>query len=48
MRAGESMELALREVVKDVKIGKILIQSNERNEPEVIIRFISIISSIVR
>lgn len=36
MRAGESMEIALREVVKDVRIGKILIQSNPTTfEPEV-------------
>jgi uracil phosphoribosyltransferase len=29
MRAGESMEIALREVLRGVKIGKILIQRNE-------------------
>ena len=42
MRAGESMEIALREVVKDVKIGKLLIQSNPKtNEPEVPFFFLS-------
>lgn len=35
MRAGETMENALREVVKDCKMGKILIQTNEKTmEPE--------------
>ncbi|VDN02977.1 unnamed protein product [Thelazia callipaeda] len=35
MRAGETMEQALRAVVKDCKVGKILIQTNERTlEPE--------------
>lgn len=35
MRAGETMEQALREVVKDAKMGKILIQTNEATqEPE--------------
>lgn len=29
MRAGESMEIALREVCKDIRIGKILIQNEE-------------------
>ena len=36
LRAGETMEQALREVCKDVGIGKILIQTNlETGEPEV-------------
>uniref|UniRef100_A0A915BI45 Uridine kinase n=4 Tax=Parascaris univalens TaxID=6257 RepID=A0A915BI45_PARUN len=35
MRAGETMENSLRAVVKDCKMGKILIQTNERTmEPE--------------
>jgi uridine kinase len=35
LRAGETMELALCEVYKDAKIGKILIQTNENTgEPE--------------
>ncbi|MCP9266077.1 Uridine-cytidine kinase-like 1 [Dirofilaria immitis] len=35
MRAGETMEHALRAVVKDCKMGKILIQTNEKTmEPE--------------
>ncbi|VDM38982.1 unnamed protein product [Toxocara canis] len=35
MRAGESMENSLRAVVKDCKMGKILIQTNEKTmEPE--------------
>lgn len=36
LRAGQTMELALSEVYKDAKIGKILIQTNEYSgEPEV-------------
>ena len=36
LRAGETMEQALESVCKDVRIGKILIQTNEdTNEPEV-------------
>ena len=36
LRAGEVMEPALCEVCKDVRIGKILIQTNmETHEPEV-------------
>lgn len=36
MRAGEVMEPALCEVCKDVRIGKILIQTNmDTGEPEV-------------
>jgi uridine kinase len=35
MRAGETLEKSLRGVVKDCKIGKILIQNNQiTNEPE--------------
>jgi uridine kinase len=35
-RAGETMEQALSEVCKDVRIGKILIQNNDdTGEPEV-------------
>jgi len=35
MRAGETLEKPLRQVVKDCKIGKILIQNNQiTNEPE--------------
>lgn len=35
MRAGETLERSLRNVVKDCKIGKILIQNNQiTNEPE--------------
>jgi len=37
LRAGETMEQALSEVCKDVRIGKILIQNNlETAEPEVL------------
>lgn len=37
LRAGETMEPALRAVCKDVRIGKILIQTNmDSGEPEVI------------
>jgi len=37
MRAGESMEIALREVCKDIRIGKILIQSSPITlDPEMI------------
>ena len=36
LRAGETMEPALESVVKDIRIGKILIQTNEvTSEPEV-------------
>ena len=36
LRAGETMEQALNEVLKDIRIGKILIQTNtETGEPEV-------------
>jgi uridine kinase len=36
LRAGETMEGALCDVLKDVRIGKILIQTNqETGEPEV-------------
>lgn len=36
LRAGETMEQALCDVLKDVRIGKILIQTNPNtNEPEV-------------
>ena len=36
LRAGETMEPALESVCKDVRIGKILIQTNEETfEPEV-------------
>ena len=39
LRAGETMEQALNEVLKDIRIGKILIQTNtETGEPEVISR----------
>ena len=47
LRAGETMEQALSEVCKDVRIGKILIQNNlETAEPEV--RTISINISLVK
>ena len=36
LRAGETMEPALESVCKDIRIGKILIQTNEQtSEPEV-------------
>lgn len=36
LRAGETMERALCDVLKDVRLGKILIQTNfETNEQEV-------------
>ena len=36
LRAGETMEPALESVCKDIRIGKILIQTNEEtSEPEV-------------
>lgn len=36
LRAGETMEQAVRDVCKDIRIGKILIQTNlETGEPEV-------------
>ena len=35
LRAGETMEQALNEVCKDIRIGKILIQTNDQTgEPE--------------
>lgn len=35
MRAGESLEKSLRAVIKECKVGKVLIQTNDRtNEPE--------------
>ena len=36
MRAGESMEIALREVCKDIRIGKILIQSDKKTSEPVV------------
>ena len=40
LRAGETMEPALESVVKDIRIGKILIQTNEyTSEPEVGLSF---------
>lgn len=48
MRAGESMEIALREVCKDIRIGKILIQSDPKtSEPMVIKFFLMILNSFV-
>lgn len=39
LRAGETMEPALRAVCKDVRIGKILIQTNQdTGEPEVLFK----------
>ena len=36
LRAGETMEQALCEILKDVRLGKILIQTNmDTGEPEV-------------
>lgn len=36
LRAGETMEQAVRDVCKDIRIGKILIQTNlQTGEPEV-------------
>lgn len=36
LRAGETMEQAVRDVCKDIRIGKILIQTNQQTgEPEV-------------
>jgi len=36
LRAGETMEQAVRDVCKDIRIGKILIQTNRSTgEPEV-------------
>lgn len=38
LRAGETMEQAVRDVCKDIRIGKILIQTNQQTgEPEVTI-----------
>lgn len=38
MRAGETMEQAVCDVCKDIRIGKILIQTNQlTGEPEVIL-----------
>jgi uracil phosphoribosyltransferase len=40
LRAGETMEQAVRDVCKDIRIGKILIQTNQQTgEPEVSIDF---------
>lgn len=33
LRAGETMEKALMKVTKDIRLGKILIQTNEHGEP---------------
>lgn len=46
LRAGETMERALCDVLKDVRLGKILIQTNfETNEQEVgFLRFRSFLS----
>ena len=33
VRAGETMEQALMKVTKDIRLGKILIQTNEDGEP---------------
>lgn len=39
LRAGETMEQALCDILKDVRLGKILIQTNnETDEPEVSIK----------
>lgn len=41
LRAGETMEQALCDVCKDIRIGKILIQTNsETDEPEVYINLL--------
>ena len=41
LRAGETMEPALESVCKDIRIGKILIQTNElTSEPEVGLAFV--------
>lgn len=46
MRAGESMEIALREVCKDIRIGKILIQSDPKtSEPMVLYLHITLFLS---
>jgi len=46
LRAGETMEQAVRDVCKDIRIGKILIQTNQQTgEPEVNARKASIILS---
>lgn len=40
LRAGETMEQAVRDVCKDIRIGKILIQTNQQTgEPEVFITY---------
>lgn len=42
LRAGETMEQAVRDVCKDIRIGKILIQTNQQTgEPEVSARTIA-------
>lgn len=33
LRAGETMEKALMKVTKDIRLGKILIQTNDHGEP---------------
>ena len=41
LRAGETMEQALCEVYKDIRLGKILIQTNlDTGEPEVLNKYI--------
>ncbi|KAH9636416.1 hypothetical protein HF086_013470 [Spodoptera exigua] len=41
LRAGETMEQAVCDICKDIRIGKILIQTNQQtDEPEVSISFI--------
>lgn len=47
LRAGETMEQAVRDVCKDIRIGKILIQTNQQTgEPEVFIILINIIMKL--
>lgn len=44
LRAGETMEQAVCDVCKDIRIGKILIQTNQQtDEPEVRLPYITII-----
>jgi len=41
LRAGETMEQAVRDVCKDIRIGKILIQTNQQTgEPEVSVDYV--------
>ena len=48
LRAGETMENALCEVLKDVRIGKILIQTNQdTSEPEVRYKTIFFLISVL-